>query len=126
MKEHMGITDPEFTWHALRHTSATRLVSLGKDIRVIQVFFEEITKLSKQINHLGNEIFENKQKDTNNSIQLDVSTLKTEIQALKVEMSEVGDQLKKIENKFNVPNDLISKMLFNIPILGRLLRYLYT
>ena len=73
-----------------------------------------------------NEIFENKQKDTNNSIQLDVSTLKTEIQALKVEMSEVGDQLKKIENKFNVPNDLISKMLFNIPILGRLLRYLYT
>ncbi len=38
MKEHMGITDPEFTWHALRHTSATRLVSLGKDIRVIQVF----------------------------------------------------------------------------------------
>ena len=38
MKEHMGITDPEFTWHALRHTSATRLVSLAKDIRVIQVF----------------------------------------------------------------------------------------
>ena len=89
-------------------------------------YFEEITKLSKQINHLDNDIFENKQKDTNNSIQLDVSTLKTEIQALKVEMSEVGDQLKKIENKFNVPNDLISKMLFNIPILGRLLRYLYT
>ena len=89
-------------------------------------YFEEITKLSKQINHLDNDIFENKQKDTNNSIQLDVSTLKTEIQALKVEMSEVGDQLKKIENKFNVPNDLISKMLFNILILGRLLRYLYT
>ena len=60
-------------------------------------YFEEITKLSKQINHLDNDIFENKQKDTNNSIQLDVSTLKTEIQALKVEMSEVGDQLKKMK-----------------------------
>ena len=38
MKKHLGITYPEFTWNALRHTSATRLVFLGRDIRVIQVF----------------------------------------------------------------------------------------
>ncbi|MFL2802190.1 MAG: tyrosine-type recombinase/integrase [Paracoccaceae bacterium] len=38
MKEHLGIIDPEFALHALRNTSATRLISLGRDIRVIQVF----------------------------------------------------------------------------------------
>ncbi len=38
IKKHYNIFDLEYTWHALSHTSATRLVSLGKDIRVIQVF----------------------------------------------------------------------------------------
>lgn len=55
-REAMNISDPEFTIHALRHTTATRLINAGADIYTVQHYLgHSSVKVTERYAHLNGE-----------------------------------------------------------------------